>query len=273
MKWLFFLLVFASAVFACDPVIDGMLVTESMTLCSETYDLPSGIRIAGSNIVFDCGTAVLRGILGQSEIGVRVDNATNITIRKCNVVTFNQGLYLKNVTSSLVEDNAFLKNRIGIRMLDSFENVIRDNGDKSYQFAVSAINSKYNVVMLDNKNVERAFCEENACNKFREMNVCEAGDFYCSPKCSPVTDADCGLKTTDYQLQTTNYSPPADALKTTDYKLPTDNGQSPVGAVVQESAVGQDILEVEQRKLSWPAKLLVYVLLYLVTLAVLRVVK
>ena len=100
-------------------------------------------------------------------------------------------MFIKNVTNSLIEQNAILKNRIGIRMLDSYENVIRDNNDRSRQVPVSAINSKFNVIMLGNRNIDREFCEFNSCNEFREMDVCESGDFYCSSRCSYKTDDDC----------------------------------------------------------------------------------
>jgi parallel beta-helix repeat protein len=188
---LIILLLIPIAAAECTEPTDGMAITQSMTLCGDTYDVPNGITIAASDVVLDCGTGVLRGVVGEGEIGVRAENVKGITIRNCNIVTFTQGLYLKNVTNSLIEKNGFLKNRIGVRMLDSYENTIRDNNDKSFQLAVSAISSKYNIVMLGNKEIERQFCEVNACNEAREMNVCESGDFYCSKKCNPQNDADC----------------------------------------------------------------------------------
>ncbi len=192
MKWLIVLLLLSSfAVAECIEATDGMIIKESVMFCSSTYDVPNGISVVASNIVLDCGTAVLRGNIDESEIGLRLENVDNVTVKNCNIMTFSQGIFLKNVTHSVIEDNAVLKNRIGIRLLDSFENLIRDNNDKSFQLAVSAINSKYNVVMFGNKNVERNFCDFNACNEYRDMNPCEAGDFYCSKRCSAQTDADC----------------------------------------------------------------------------------
>ncbi len=191
MKWLLILLILPFVFAECVEPPDGMKISESVLFCSDTYDVPSGLSVIADNVILDCGTGVLRGIAGESEIGLKLDSVNNVTVRNCNILTFNQGLYLKNVTNSLIEDNAFLKNRIGIRMLDSYENIIRDNSDKSHQLAVSAINSKYNIVMLGNKNVERGFCEVNACNEFRDMNPCESGDFYCSKKCAAENDDDC----------------------------------------------------------------------------------
>ncbi len=192
MKWVIIALLLSAAVAAeCIEPTDGMIITDDILFCSSTYDLLSGITISADDITVDCGTAVLRGIVGESEIGVRIENVDNVTLRNCNIITFTQGLFLKNVTNSLIEKNGFLKNRIGVRMLDAFENVLRDNNDKSHQVAVSAINSKFNIVMLGNKDIERSFCEVNACNEYRDMNACESGDFYCSDKCTPETDADC----------------------------------------------------------------------------------
>ncbi|MEM3154856.1 MAG: right-handed parallel beta-helix repeat-containing protein [Candidatus Woesearchaeota archaeon] len=201
---LVFLLVLPIVFAECNTPTDGMSIRQNMLLCSDTYDVPNGITIAADGITLDCGTAVLRGVVGESEIGIRAENVDGITIRNCNILTFTQGIYLKNVTNALIEKNAILKNRIGIRMLDSYENTIRDNSDKSFQFAVSAINSKYNIVMLGNKEIERAFCEVNACNEYRDMNPCEPGDFYCSRKCSPQNDADCARPTPEPAVEKIN---------------------------------------------------------------------
>lgn len=190
-----FLLLIPIAAAECVEPTDGMSITQDILFCSDTYDIPNGITISANGVTLDCGTGVLRGVVGESEIGIRAEDVDGIAIKNCNILTFTQGIYLKNVTNAVIEGNAILKNRVGIRMLDSYENTIRNNNDKSFQFAVSAINSKFNIVMLGNKEIERAFCEVNACNEFRDMNPCETGDFYCSKKCSPQTDADCARPT------------------------------------------------------------------------------
>ena len=258
MKWILIaLLLTTMATAACIEPMDGSTITESVIFCSDTYDLPSGITIIGDNIEVDCGTAILRGNVGESEIGIRIEHATNITLKNCNVLTYNQALYMKNVTNSLIEDNAFLKNRIGIRMLDSYENIIRDNNDKSHELAVSAITSKFNIVMLGNKNIERDFCEVNACNEFRDMNPCEDNDFYCSVKCSAETDKDC---------------------------------KAPARVVLEEVESAEDIVEriekevreefspqatemtiVEKRGISWETQALVYILAYVFVFFVIQV--
>lgn len=257
MKFLLLLILASLSVFACESLTDGALITKSLQLCSDTFDVPNGIIIRGDNIHIDCGTAVLRGESGESEIGIRLEHARNVTLERCNILTFNQGLYMKNVSFSTIKDNAFLKNRIGIRMLDSFENFIADNSDKSHQLAVSAINSKYNVVMLGNKNVERDFCEVNSCNEAKPMNKCEEGDFYCSPSCSEREDGDCGDASLPDVLE---FKAPEPAVVT--------KGTA-VGAVVANSKNESVQAQVDEEprqfvELPLPAEFMIYVVLYLV---------
>lgn len=192
MKYLFLFAVLLSAfaVAECVKPKDFMFVNQSMEFCSDTFDVPNGIHISASDIVLDCKTAILRGTLGVSETGIIVENVNNVTIRNCQVLTFRQGLYLRNVTHSLIERNNFFKNKVGVRMLYAYENVLRDNNDKSLDVPVSAIMSKFNVVLLGNKDIDRSFCEVNACNQVREFDICEGGDFYCGPSCVE-TDSDC----------------------------------------------------------------------------------
>lgn len=190
-RYLFIVVILASfAAAECVKPTDFMFVNESVEFCSDTFDIPNGIRIVASDITIDCKTAILRGNAGVSEIGILVENVKNVTIRNCQVLTFAQGLFLKNVTHSLFEKNNFFKNNVGVRMLYSYENMLRDNNDKSLTVPVSAIMSKFNVVLLGNKEIDRTFCEVNACNKPAEFNLCEEGDFYCSPSCIG-SDGDC----------------------------------------------------------------------------------
>lgn len=191
MRALIVLLLLPFAAADCIDLIDGQTIGESTTLCGSTYDIPNGIVINTSNVVLDCAGSILRGNSGESNIGIKIEDAQNVTVKNCNILTFSQGLYLTNVQYSSIIDNSILKNRIGIRMLDAFENVIAQNNDKSHQLPVSAINSRFNVVMMSNRNIDREFCEVNACNTNAQMNVCVSNDLYCSVQCSYEADTDC----------------------------------------------------------------------------------
>ncbi len=264
MKWVTIVLILSAVAAAeCIEPTDGMAITESILFCSSTYDVPNGISIAANDITVDCGTAVLRGIVGESEFGIRMENVDGVTLRNCNIITFTQGLYLKNVTNSLIEKNGFLKNRIGVRMLDAYENTLRDNNDKSHQVAVSAINSKYNIVMLGNKDIERSFCEVNACNEFRDMNVCESGDFYCSKKCTPQSDADCAAA----PAATPEVVPVPE--KTVEEHI--EELEKEVKREVKPAAEVKK--EVVEKKLPLKTKLLIYALLYITGLVVIQLIK
>ena len=189
MKWLLFLLLLSSFVFAeCLEVTDGMTITESVRMCADTFDVPSGITIAANNIDIDCNSAVLRGSEG-SNVGITVKTAQNVSIRKCNLLTFDTGIVFENVKFSTIEDTGLLKNKVGIRMFDSFENLVWRTVDQSRITPVSLTNSKFNVVVLDNREIDEEFCTSNICNKRSDPNPCVSGDFYCSPKCP--SDSDC----------------------------------------------------------------------------------
>jgi len=239
---------------ACIEPIDSQTFSSDVVFCSSTFDVPSGLTITGRDFTVDCGTAVLRGNAGKSEIGLRVENADNVTIKNCNILTFDQGMYVKNVTSSLIVHNAFLKNRIGLRLLYSYENLIRDNSDKSNELAVSAIGSKYNIVMLENRNVERDFCEVNACNKFKDMNVCESGDFYCSKRCTPDLDADCNAQGIS-PVSVNEGSLPIETR--VQESLPVVQN-APVAPVANETVMAASV----KRSLGLGTQVLIYVLLY-----------
>jgi len=190
MRWLLLLLVVPSVVAACVDPIDGMTVKESVEFCSGTYDMPNGLTIGADGITVDCNGAILRGE-GISGVGIILENVSDVELHDCHVLTYDQGILLKNVRHSTIHNNGILKNRIGIRLIDAYENTIQDNTDKSHHMPISGVNSKFNIVMLQNRNIDHEFCEENACDKYRDMQVCVDGDFYCSRKCSHETDKDC----------------------------------------------------------------------------------
>jgi len=259
MRWIIILLLIVPAVFAqCLDPADGMTIDKSINFCGDVYDIPNGITITGNNIVVDCNGAILRGNAWESQIGLRIENSDSVTLRNCNILTFDQALLLKNVTNSLIEQNSFLKNRIGMRLMNAFENTIRDNNDKSREVPVSAVNSKFNVVMLSNRNIDRAFCEVNSCNKYKDMKVCVSGDFYCSTKCSAAMDNDCApavVLEPEPKVRTVE-----DIVE--EARLEIEQPPIPVQQVVEE-----------KRTLPLNTKLLIYLALYILAFIIIRVTK
>jgi len=188
-KLLLFVLLIPFAYAECAEIFDSEHVSQSISLCSDTFDYPNGIKISADNVVLDCNTAILRG--SSKETGIMIENRTNVTILNCNVLTYDVGIYLKNSNHITIHDNAWLKNKIGIRLYQSFENTIYNNADKSFLKPVSSIASKFNSIDLSNKRLDKSFCEVNLCNEQGTMNPCVDGDFYCSASCSYENDSDC----------------------------------------------------------------------------------
>ena len=239
------------------------LITESTKLCSATYDSPDGIKIEANNILLDCGTGVLRGNYLKGT-GITIANRKNITITRCNILTYNVGVYIANSSQIHMYDNAVLKNDIGIRMYNSYENLIEKHNDKSNIKAVSALVSKYNTILLGNKNIDKAFCETNACNTRKDMNPCENNDFYCSPRCTPETDTDC-KKAAEITGKATEEMPAGETEETpTELQVPLAEIQDNLTPTNQTTMQGENAKK---------TKYLMYPIFYLIGLLVFQFIK
>lgn len=185
-------LLLAPFTFACDNPVD--YINESMTFCSDTFDFPEGITVTGKDFKIDCNTAVIRGDKGRSDFGFYVVNATNISIENCNVLTFKNGMILSNVLHSRIINNNLIKNDIGVRVFDSYENIVSFI-DRSINAPLSVISSSLNAFHITNKNVNENFCVKNSCNSDVITNYCIDNDFYCSDNC--LNDSDCITNSSD----------------------------------------------------------------------------
>jgi parallel beta-helix repeat protein len=182
----------ASAALAdCEEGFSGMVVTKNTVLCSKQFDAPDSVTVKASNVVLDCNGAIIRGTGLQAGQGIVLEDVNNVTVKNCNVLNFDAGIYIKESNRNTIIHNAFLKNKVGMRMLEAFENRFEGNADKSTLKPVSAIASKFNTIWLTNKDLDRDFCETNLCNTQGVMNPCVHDDHYCSPYCSHETDNDC----------------------------------------------------------------------------------
>lgn len=234
----------------CVEAYEGMIVKKNTKLCPDSYEVRNGISVGADNVILDCQTAILKGV-GNAE-GITIENVTNVTVKNCNVVNYNVGIYLKNAKFSHVHDNALLKNMVGVRLYQSFENRVENNADKSRTKAVGAIASKYNIVWLTNKNIEKGFCEENLCNTRGSMNPCADNDYYCSPSCSWENDNDCPKPQQSETKQQEKNSRTKQLLEQAEKAL-TKNTTAKI--VAGEKA---------KKRLAWPAQALVYFFTYLI---------
>jgi parallel beta-helix repeat protein len=160
-------------------------------LCNKAFDVPSGILIRTDNVTLDCNGAIIRGTGLQDNQGIIIERADDITIKNCNILNFDVGIYIKEGDRNTITHNALLKNRIGVRLLEAFENRFEGNADKSLLKPVSALGSKFNTFWLTNKDLDKDFCEVNLCNNPGPMDPCVDDDKYCSPSCTHENDNDC----------------------------------------------------------------------------------
>lgn len=175
----------------CEEAYDLMEVTRDIVLCNKAFDVPSGIRIKTDGVTLDCNGAIIRGTAVQDGQGIIIDHADEITIKNCNILNFDVGIYVKEGNRNTIIHNALLKNKIGIRLLQAFENSFEGNADKSILKPVSSLGSKFNSLWLTNKEIDLDFCQANLCNQPGPMNPCANDDHYCSPSCAYENDTDC----------------------------------------------------------------------------------
>jgi parallel beta-helix repeat protein len=186
------MLLLVPAVFAeCEAAFDLIQITKDTILCNKAYDVPSGILIKTDNVMLDCNGAIIRGTGLQDGQGIIIDHADGVTVKNCNILNYDVGVYVKEGNRNTIVKNALLKNKIGVRMLQAFENRFESNADKSLLKPVSSLASKFNSFWLVNKDLDKDFCAENLCNSAGPMNPCANDDFYCSPSCDYINDNDC----------------------------------------------------------------------------------
>lgn len=188
---LFLLLVPGVLAAPCEDAYDLMRITKDTVLCNKAYDVQNGISIAADGVTLDCNGAIIRGTGLQDGQGIILDKVSGVTVKNCNILNFDVGIYVKESHRNTIIQNALLKNKVGVRMLQAFENRFESNVDKSLLKPVSAIASKFNSFWLTNKDLDRDFCAVNLCNQPGPMDPCANGDFYCSPNCAPENDDDC----------------------------------------------------------------------------------
>lgn len=163
MKYLLLLLIFP-AVLACVVPQDGMIITDSVSFCSDVYYLNQGIIVSGQNITVDCNGAVLKS--WNSGTGVSVLHSSNVAVQGCSIVNYNIGLYVRNSSVIFLDDNQLIKNIIGTRFVYVKDSATLNN-DISLLSEFEIFESENNILSLTNKPVRGDFCLNNYCNQPR----------------------------------------------------------------------------------------------------------
>lgn len=143
-------------------------ISKSLRLCSDAFDFPNGVHITSDDIVLDCQTAVFRGNYFNGR-GITIEDKSNVTLKNCVVMLYEIGLFLRNVSNSSFISNTLLKNKHGVRMIDSADNFF-SLYDVSLKKPVKLTQATGNVISAVNKNFHSAEeCSANTCVPSKEQ--------------------------------------------------------------------------------------------------------
>ena len=96
----------------------------------EDIDLSSvggdGITVASDGITLLCNGHFITGD-GSDGFGIRVEGRTGITIKYCNVQTFDTGIYLQQSNFNTLNNNTADSNVVGIYLVSSDSNTVNNN--------------------------------------------------------------------------------------------------------------------------------------------------
>lgn len=160
-----FLLLIIPVSLACIVPKEGMVIENSIELCSDVYHVSKGITIKGENIEVVCEGSVFKGWKGG--VGVAVLDSVNVTVRGCRVNGFDIGFEVKNSSFVVLFDNHLVKNKFGVRFARVSQSATL-NHDVSLSSSFVVSESVKNAFTLTNKFVNGEFCRVNYCNIHRD---------------------------------------------------------------------------------------------------------
>lgn len=92
------------------------------------YNLGNCIQISSSNVTLNCQDYILESVNLQNNAIYSSDNfLENIVIKNCNLQNWNNGIYLINVSDSLIEENSIINSNNGIYLTKTTELEFKNN--------------------------------------------------------------------------------------------------------------------------------------------------
>ena len=104
---------------------DRMEIKESAIICSGSYNLKEGIKIAADNAIVQCNNSILLG--DGVGYGILLKERNNTALRGCSISNYEVGIYLDSSNYSLISDNYLSKNKFGVGLFNSFNNKMENN--------------------------------------------------------------------------------------------------------------------------------------------------
>ena len=165
---------------------EGMVITANTELCPDSYRLSKGIVIGADNVLLDCNDAVLIGSFVGA--GIALEGVQGVTIEHCSIANFEQGISLVDARDNTIRDNILQDNTVGVQLIRSYENVLKDNSATSLPVVSK---SAFNIIHFANRVITGDYCVTNSCNSITTLDPCVSFDDYCSVHCNSQNDADC----------------------------------------------------------------------------------
>jgi len=117
--------------FSASAQVCGGNIAVSTTMVANLNCANNGVRIIGSNLVFDCAGFNITGNRVANSYGIKVDNVRNVTVKNCNLYKFRTGVQLDAANDSFVYNSTATDmnpNGRGFRILsNSYNNTLSNN--------------------------------------------------------------------------------------------------------------------------------------------------
>lgn len=164
MRWVVAFLLAVSVAHACVMLESGMVINESVSVCSVPHVLV-GVQVSGENIVVDCAGAIVQGRFAGEAFRI---SGRNVSVRNCHILNFETAFLVKNASQVFLLDNHLVRNRVGVSLIDVRDSVVY-NRDVSLQDPMYVRKSDHNIISSVNRFIEGAFCASNYCNRNRRV--------------------------------------------------------------------------------------------------------
>ena len=168
----------------CGPIpTDACNVVQNLTLIPGTYNLPSGIDICGfnitNNIMLDCNGATLNGssLYGPGSIGIRNIDTNGTIIKNCNVVKYNNGIFVSHYNNLITNNTLFLNSNVGLGIASHNSTFINNNVSSNYQYGIRIVSNYSKIIRnIISSNINNGLDVEGNYNIFIDNEISYNGE-------------------------------------------------------------------------------------------------
>ena len=148
---------------ACSRPVYSKDLNTSTRLCGENFVVNNGLVVSKDNVDIDCSSVVLKGNLLSVVAGIVIEDRKNITLYDCRIVNYATGIKIINSSGIVLRDMTFLRNFVGVHIIDSFNVSIINSFDISLDKPLKISNVTNSTFQYYNKKIKGDFCNANNC--------------------------------------------------------------------------------------------------------------